>query len=375
MHTTDVVVIGGGITGLGVARDAAMRGLSVTLLERGGLGSGTSGYFQGILHSGARYAVIDPQSARECYSENQILRRIAKDTILDTGGLFLAFTDEEVTYSYSLISACKSLGIPTEELSPTEIIKKEPRINKELKRAFSVPDGHIDGTKTLELNKISAEKLGVKIYTNSTVTGFIKKNNQIEAVVLQDNSEIRAKYFINAAGIWAKDLGKLAGIDIPLVGYKGSMVVFEEQFTRTHLNRCRMPSDGDLLLPTGKEYILGTTSVRTDDIDTHVVEQWEIDKLLKEAEVMVPGISKSLIKRSYAGVRPIYSPSSEDIPARSESRSFKILDHKEDGIDNFISVVGGKFILHRLMAEKAVDILCKDLGVNKQCQTASIPLS
>jgi glycerol-3-phosphate dehydrogenase len=372
---TDVVVIGGGITGLGVTRDAAMRGFSVILLEESELGSGTSGYFHGILHSGARYAIIDPQSAKECISENRILRSIIKDAIIDTGGFFLAFTPEEIEYANSLIDACTSLGIPAEELSPDSVLAQEPQINKDLKKAFSVPDGYIDGAKTLEINRLSAEKLGVRILTNSPVTGFKMNNNQIEAVVLQDNSEIKCNYVINAAGIWAKEIGKLAGIDIPLIGYKGSMVVFDNLLTNSNLNRCRLPSDGDLLLPAGNKSILGTTSIRVDDIDTHDVEQWEIDKLLQEAEVMIPGISKSPILRSYAGVRPIYSPQNEPIHHRSESRSFKVLNHKEEGIGNFISVVGGKFMTYRLMAEKAVDQMCKDLGAEKTCQTATEPLS
>jgi glycerol-3-phosphate dehydrogenase len=375
MTDTDVIVIGGGITGLGVARDAAMRGFSVILLERDTPGSGTSGYFHGILHSGTRYAIIDPESAKDCYSENQILKHIASEAVIDTGGLFLAFTDEEINYANKLIDACKTLGIPAEELSPSTALVKEPRINKDLKKAFSVPDGCIDGVKTIEMNRLSAEKLGVRILTNSKVTGFKKNNNQIEAVVLQDNSEIKARYVINAAGIWAKEIGQIAGINIPLVAYKGSMIVFEEQFSNSLLNRCRIPSDGDLLLPTDKEYIVGTTSIKTDDIDTHEVEQWELDKLLQEAEVMVPGISKSPILRSYAGVRPIYSPSLEDIPSRSESRSFKVLNHKQEGIDNLISVVGGKFMTYRLMAEKAVDEVCKDLGIDKKCETSKVPLA
>lgn len=374
----DLLVIGGGITGLGVARDAAMRGLSVILVERGELGSGTSGYFHGILHSGARYAVIDPASARECYSENQILRRVVPDAIYDTGGLFLAFDNEEVAFADTLLAACKSLGIPTDELSPAEVLRKEPRINKNLKRVFSVPAAHIDGAKTIAMHKIALEKLGVKMITRCEVTGFLKKGSSIEAVYAQVKSgtetAFRAKYVINAAGIWAKEIGNMAEVNIPLVGYKGSMLVFQEQFTKTYLNRCRPPSDGDLLLPTGKEYIVGTTSIRTDNIDTHEVEQWEIDKLLQEAEVMVPGISESPILRSYAGVRPIYFPGTEPVSHRSESRSFKVLNHKQDGIENFISVVGGKFMTHRLMAEKAIDEVCREIGIHKQSRTAEAPL-
>ena len=85
----EVLVIGGGSTGVGVARDAAMRGFSTILVERGDLATGTTGRFHGLLHSGGRYAVKDPQAARECIAENVVLRRIAADCIEDTGGLFV----------------------------------------------------------------------------------------------------------------------------------------------------------------------------------------------------------------------------------------------------------------------------------------------
>ncbi len=88
--STQVLVIGGGATGLGIAWDAALRGLKVVLIEQSDIGQGTSGRHHGLLHSGGRYAISDPVSARDCASENRILRKIASHTIEDTGGLFVA---------------------------------------------------------------------------------------------------------------------------------------------------------------------------------------------------------------------------------------------------------------------------------------------
>lgn len=368
----DLVIIGGGITGLGISRDAAMRGFKVILLERDELGSGTSGYFHGILHSGARYAVVDPPSAIECWEENQILRNIAKEAILFTGSAFLAFTDEDVKFADKLMLACKRTGIPTDELSVSEILKKEPQINKDLKRAFHVPAGHINGTKTIKLNKDAAEKHGAKILTYSNIKNLVIKDGKVHAAILDDNSVVKAKYFINAGGIWAKKIAAMANINIPLTGYKGSLIVYSEMFSNLYLQRCRMPSDGDLLLPTWNEYIIGTTSIKTENINTHEVEQWEINKLVKEAAVMVPNIANSPIKRVYAGVRPIYT--SENVAERQESRSFNILNHESEGLSNFLSVVGGKFMIYRLMAEKAVDSVCANFGVTKTCRTAEVAL-
>src|SRR5262245_57448082 len=99
----DVVVIGGGATGLGVARDAALRGFKVVVVERDRLGGGTSGRFHGLVHSGARYAVDDPVGAQECCEENRILRRIAPSAVRQTGGLFLAMNDDEALFADKML--------------------------------------------------------------------------------------------------------------------------------------------------------------------------------------------------------------------------------------------------------------------------------
>lgn len=93
---SDVIIIGGGATGAGIARDCALRGLSVTLLERHDIATGATGRNHGLLHSGARYAVTDPESARECIAENQILRRIARHCIEPTNGLFITLPEDDL---------------------------------------------------------------------------------------------------------------------------------------------------------------------------------------------------------------------------------------------------------------------------------------
>lgn len=374
----DIVVIGGGITGLGIARDASMRGFSVILIEKNELGSGTSGYFHGILHSGARYAVVDPEAAKECYSENQTLRNILKDAIIDTGGLFIALDDNDLEYSNQLMKACKELELPIADLSPEKVLKQEPFINQSLKRSISVPDGYINGIKTIKLLESSLKNLGVRILTHSEVVGFEKDTNTIQATKIKhkngDETKIKSKFVINAAGIWAANIVKDLNLNINLVGDKGSLIVFKEKFSNSLLNRCRLPSDGDQFLPTESEYIIGTTSKKTPDINSHEVEKWEVDKLLEEARQMLPGISGSQITRTFAGVRPLYGSGSTVGDGRLDKRSFAVINHKEEGVNNLISVVGGKFILFRLMGEKAVDEICKEIGVDKKCQTAVIPL-
>ena len=122
MDTAHVVVVGGGGTGGALAHDLVLRGLRVTLLERGELTSGTTGRHHGLLHSGARYAVNDPESAVECIAENRILRQIAPGSFEENGGLFVALTDEDMDYKPGFLTACAACDIPARELSPAEAL-------------------------------------------------------------------------------------------------------------------------------------------------------------------------------------------------------------------------------------------------------------
>src|SRR5580692_10251797 len=114
--TTDVLVIGGGATGAGVAWDAALRGFDVILVDRLDLAQGTSGRFHGVLHSGGRYVVKDPLAARECIDENRILRRVAADSIEDTGGLFVTTPFDDPDYADRFAKACSETGVDCEEI-------------------------------------------------------------------------------------------------------------------------------------------------------------------------------------------------------------------------------------------------------------------
>src|ERR671933_822200 len=176
---TDVLVIGGGATGAGGAWDCALRGFDTILAERRDLGEGTSGRFHGLLHSGGRhpgqdppapvagsggrYAVKDPDAAVECIDENVILRRIAADCIEDTGGLFVTTPDDDPAYGDRFLEGCAKTGVPTEEIDPSEALRREPRLNPGIKRAFTVPDASIDAWKTVWAFARAARAKGARI--------------------------------------------------------------------------------------------------------------------------------------------------------------------------------------------------------------------
>src|SRR4051812_13691893 len=121
---TEVLVIGGGATGLGTAWDAALRGFDVVLVERADLVEGTSGRFHGLLHSGGRYVVNDPVAARECVEENALLRRLMPDCIEDTGGLFVSTPADDPAYADRFLEACPAASLPVEELEVAEALRR-----------------------------------------------------------------------------------------------------------------------------------------------------------------------------------------------------------------------------------------------------------
>src|ERR1700722_7980770 len=136
--STEVLVIGGGATGVGVAWDAALRGFDVVLVDRADLAEGTSGRFHGLLHSGGRYAVKDPRAAEECIAENRILRRVAADCIEDTSGLFVTTQFDDPTCADPFRAACQSTGVDCEEIYVAGALRSEPRLNPAISRAFRV---------------------------------------------------------------------------------------------------------------------------------------------------------------------------------------------------------------------------------------------
>jgi glycerol-3-phosphate dehydrogenase len=378
-----VVIIGGGATGVGIARDAAARGFSVTLVERGELGSGTSGHFHGILHSGARYVINDPEVATECYEENQILRKIVPSAIRDTGGLFVALDAEEAAHADVLMQACRQAGIPTNEISREEALRAEPNITPMIRRAFTVPDGFIDGEELLRLNKHAAVQAEVPatFLTHHDVVGFQKKDGRVTAVLVQSISSrtvehIECDYVVNAAGVWAGDVAQLAAIPLTMIFDKGTMIDFKQGFTNSVLNRCRPEGDGDLLVPHGSYSVLGTTARVIDSTEACQPTQEEADVLMKEGAAMVPQLQHAEVTKVYAGVRPLFREGTPQLggTTRSISRSFHVLDHEEQGIVNLISVVGGKVTLYRRMAEEAVDILCAKSGLQQKSTTASVAI-
>lgn len=379
--STELLVIGGGATGLGVAWDACLRGIKVLLVEQSDLGQGTSGRYHGLLHSGGRYVLSDPASARDCARENEILRRLAASAIEDTGGLFVSAPTDPTDFPDRWLAACRETGVSAEEVTVPELLRAEPLLNPALSRAFRVRDASLDSFDLLHLLAASIRAAGGQVWLHHKVSRLLMHGGAVagaELVDIQtgDVSKVGAQVIVNAAGPWAKSVASMARVDLPIALGRGAMVAMASRLVNTVVNRCKPPSDGDILVPVGTVCILGTTDEAVQSPDDMTIAPWEIDLLLAEAEVLVPGIAAHRALRAWSGIRPLYRPSpASGAETRELPRAHTILDHAAThGVPGLVSVIGGKLTTFRLMAEEVMRVVAPKLGARAACQTANTPL-
>ena len=378
----DVIVIGGGITGAGTARDCAMRGLSTLLVERYDLTTGATGRNHGLLHSGARYAVTDRESAEECIRENMTLRKIARHCVEETDGLFITLPEDDLNYQATFIESCQRAGINAQAIDPKEALRLEPAANKDLIGAVKVPDGAVDPFRLTMANVFDARLHGADVLTYHEVTGMIKDGDRVVGVEMYNHNTKEKKYayaaiVINAAGIWGQKIAQLAGTNLGMFPAKGALLVYGHRVNNVVINRCRKPANADILVPGDTICVIGTTSDRVpiDTVDDMRVTPQEVEVLMREGEKLAPSLATTRILRAYAGVRPLVA-ADNDPSGRNISRGIVCLDHEvRDGIPGFITITGGKLMTYRLMAEWATDLACKKLGRSVACTTATTPLA
>jgi glycerol-3-phosphate dehydrogenase len=380
--TTDVLVIGGGATGAGVAWDAASRGLDVVLADRADLGEGTSGRFHGLLHSGGRYVVKDPRAADECIRENRVLRRIVADCIEDTGGLFVTTPFDDPSYADRFVEGCRATGVDCEEIDPAQALREEPRLNPDISRALRVPDAAIDVWKTLWALARAVKKHGGRVLPYHGAVAVHRDGDAVTGAQLRDprNGEevdVEARMTVNATGAWAGQVADLAGIKgVRVLPGRGIMIAMNHRLVNAVVNRCQPPADGDIIVPIRTVSVIGTTDVHTEDPDDDTIGPDEVDAMLDAGEKLVPGFREARALRVWAGVRPLFEDTKEDVTStRDVTRAHTLLDHAErDGVGGFMTITGGKLTTFRLMAEETVDAVCGQFGERRPCRTATLML-
>lgn len=367
-----IVIIGAGSTGAAAAHDLALRGLQVTVVERGDVASGTTGRNHCLLHSGARYCVTDQPSAIECIRENWVLRRIMPHALELNDGLFVALDDADMAYKEKFLAGTAECGIPTQELSVEQALKIEPFLNPRLRYAIQVPDGVFEPWRFCAAFLATAKKNGALLRTFTLVTDLVFSARSVAGVRVHDyrtgkDETLGADLVVNAAGVWAGALAQMANVEVPIAPTAGVMVTLGRRYNNMVINRLGAPADGDLVVPIRNTSVVGTTSWRVADPDAIEIPDGAIAQLLKMGETLMPILGQAHTRGVMAVARPLIAVANVD--ERALPRTFEVFNHRASGAEGLITIAGGKTTTAREMAEKTADVVCAELGIAAPCRT------
>ncbi len=378
MSTPHVLIIGAGSTGSATAHDLALRGLRVTVVERGEIASGTTGRNHCLLHSGGRYCVNDKEGAIECIEENLILRRIMPHALELNDGLFVALDDEDVAFQEKFLAGCEECHIPARVVSVRDALQLEPFLNPHIKAAVQVPDGVFEPWRFCTSFLATAKKNGATIRNFCEVSDLVFQGNAVAGVQVFDHrtgktETLGADLVVNATGSWAGMIAEMAHVNVPVAPTAGVMVTIGTRFNNMVINRMHKPHDGDIVVPVRNTSIIGTTSWRVTSADAIEIPQDQIDKMMHAGELLIPTIKAGRQRGVMAVARPLIA--SANVDARDFSRTFEAFNHrKQGGAAGIITISGGKTTTARGMAEKVSDVVCAELGINAECKTKTTPL-
>jgi len=382
----DLAIIGGGMIGTGVARDAAMRGLKTVLFEKEDFCHGTSGRSSRMIHGGLRYlANYDFGLVREGLREREILLRIAPHLVRPLKFLIPVYGESHLhkmklkigMILYDLLSYDKSL--PSHKyLDKGKVLEAEPALAETgLKGAYVYYDSQIALTERLCIeNVVSAKNHGALLLNHAEVVRLRKENNAVVGVKVQDtitgkSCDFRSRLVINVGGPWLDEIVKEARRK-------------QQPLARTtkgiHLVTPKVTSDAVALFASdGRAYfampwldfeLVGTTDTDYDgDMDDVKADMSDVEYLRNEVRKAFPRVSWDRIFYTYAGVRSLLRV--EGVKESAVTRRHVIYDHeKEEGLKGMISVVGGKLTAYRGIAEDIVDVAARKLGIHSVCTTA-----
>ncbi|MDX6770065.1 MAG: FAD-dependent oxidoreductase [Elusimicrobiota bacterium] len=378
----DLLIIGGGVTGAGAARDAALRGLKTLLLERAEPGGGTTAASTHLIHGGVRYLLYDRLTTHaSCWDSGHIVRTsgelLTRLPILwpvyegHKRGLELV---ETLLEAYDRFQPMK-YGRPHLRLTPEAALRAVPGLAPEgLKGALVFDEWWVDAQALAGRTLESARRAGAEAFTGSPVDGLIVENGRV-AGARCGAREFRAKVTLNAAGPWVDKVARLAGASMPLRLMKGTHLIYEDK-ALTPVGLLLEAEDRGryvFVVPSPLGTWVGPTDLPgPEDPDAVRTGEDEIGYLTRSVKRYFPRWPERHA-RTIVGSRPIIGqPGGEKLL----SRDFEIFDHKDrEGLDGFITVGGGKMSDYRVMAEAAVDAACRKLGVDAACSTHLTTLS
>ena len=379
----DVAVIGGGITGAGIARDAALRGLKVVLFEKDDFASGTTGRNLKMIHGGPRYLEYAPHVTKESCEESAIIQRIAPDVVFRVPFMRVVMPGDTRTMreldaffsEYDRYHVLKN-GVKHCILTGEEARRLEPRLSRQVTGAVTFDEFAAHPQRLTWLNLMDARAHGAVLYNHAPVTGFRVERGAIVAVKVRIEGrerEFAVKSVVNATGPWGDRVAKLAGLDVPLRPTRGTIVFFDRVLSRLGLFCQAIDGREVAMVPHFGETMLGWTDEdhfgSPDDVKP---TEDEVNYLLASAARAMPGLEHERMVRAIAGVRPLVY--AWGVPESAVTRDLEVVTHERQGVANLVSATGGKMVTYRAVAEQSVDAVCRILGKRARCTTATRPL-
>ena len=369
----DILVIGGGVTGAGIALDAATRGLSTALVEQRDLSSGTSSRSSKLLHGGLRYLEqYDLGLVREALRERDLhLTTLAPHLARPVSFLFpLTGAPWERAYVGAGIALYDALGgarhLPSHRhLTRSGALRLVPALRADaLRGAIRYYDAQIDDARhTMEIARTAAS-YGAAIATSTRVTGFLREGERVVGAQVTDLESgealsVRADQVINATGVWTDEVQELVGRGrIRVRASKGvHLVVPRDRIIADSGLILRTPNSVLFVIPWGRHWIIGTTDSEWDlDLAHPAASRRDIDYLLAQVNrVLRHPLTHEDVEGVYAGLRPLLSGESDATSTLSREHAVAMT------APGLVTIAGGKYTTYRVMAQDAVDLAARSL--------------
>jgi glycerol-3-phosphate dehydrogenase len=401
----DVLVIGGGITGAGVALDAVARGYSVALVEKSDFASGTSSKSTKLVHGGIRYLPnFDFGLVHEALVERDLLLQNAPYLVspiefvlpmyegdrhpvgmpfTTPGGVGLKQLLNIGLTMYDLMAGGRSVK-GHRHLKLEEVLKLAPAlVTKSLEDGFTYYDAQTNDARLTMAVIRTAAQYGATLANYSQVTSLTKdRAGQINGAVVHDlinghDVTVHARYVINATGIYADTIEEMTGVEPQIIiePSKGVHLVFSREALQIGDRAIVLPETEDkrilFIVPWESRVILGTTDTGTGDLEHPLTQQEEVQYLLKYLNrYLSVNLTQDDVISTYAGYRPLVKPRNTKASTAKLSRSHVVLE-SETGL---ISILGGKMTTYRRMAQDTIDVLSRRDQTKPVHPTKTIPL-
>ncbi len=395
VNSFDIIIIGGGITGAGIALDATTRGLKVALVEKNDFASGTSSRSTKLVHGGLRYLEqLELALVAEVGREREVVYKNAPHIVIPEkmllpiikGGSLGNFTTSMGLMLYDFLAGVKKSEM-REMLTHQEVLEREPLLESDMLEAGALYYEYKtdDSRLTIEVMKKAVEK-GAMVINYAEVSSFVLDEGKVCGVLVEDNLsggtfEIKGKYVVNATGAWVDLLRKkdnsLKGKKLHLT--KGIHIVVSRQ--KFNLSHAIYFDVGDsrmvFAIPRFNIVYIGTTDTTyTGNLDEPTIEKSDVEYLIKAIQRISPTTSLTLddVESAWAGLRPLI---------HQEGKSPSELSRKDEIFESasgLLSIAGGKLTGYRLMAKKVVDLVAKKIQKNEnrelpKCATKQIRLA